>query len=210
MDESSLIQAARQGDLDSFNLLVLEYQDVIFNQASWLLKDRQAAEDITQETFIQAYKNLRGYRNGSFSAWLLRIVTNACYDELRRWKRRPLIPLEPVNREGEEIESSEWLADPGPTVEERLEGSELQAFLGHQLEALPADHRAILVLVDVQDFDYEEAAGALGIPVGTVKSRLARARLQLRKRLESHPGILSGFGYSIPTSANALRAPAEI
>jgi RNA polymerase sigma-70 factor (ECF subfamily) len=210
MDESSLIQAARQGDLESFNLLVSKYQDAVFNQASWLLKDRQAAEDITQDTFIQAYKNLPGYRNGSFKAWLLRIATNACYDELRRWKRRPLVPLEPLNRDGEEVESSGWLADPGPTVEERLEHSDLQAFLQNQLSALPADHQAILVLVDVQDFDYEEAASALRIPVGTVKSRLARARNQLRKRLEDHAGLLSGYGYPLSTSANALRTPAEI
>jgi RNA polymerase sigma-70 factor, ECF subfamily len=210
MDESSWIQAASQGDLDSFNHLVLKYQDAVYNQASWLLKDQQAAEDITQDTFIQAYKKLPGYRNGSFRAWLLRIATNACYDELRRRKRRQLIPLEPVNREGEELESADWLADPGPSVEERLERSDLQAFLERQIGSLPADHRAVLALVDVQDFDYEEAANVLGIPVGTLKSRLARARGQLRKRLETQPDLLSGFGYAFPTSARALRAPVEI
>ena len=210
MDESSLIHAARQGDLDAFNSLVLKYQDVVYNQASCLLKDQQSAEDFTQDTFIQAFKKLQTYRNGSFRAWLLRIVTNACYDELRRRKRRPLIPLELQNQDGEEIESIDWLADPGPSVEERVEEADLQAFLHRQLEQLPADHRAILSLVDVQDFDYEEAAAALGIPVGTVKSRLARARTQLRKRLEGHHGLLSSTGYPIFTFANALWAPGDI
>jgi RNA polymerase sigma-70 factor, ECF subfamily len=88
------------------------------------------------------------------------------------------------------------LADPGPSVEDRLEQAEIQKFLRFQLSQLPADHRAVLVLVDLQDFDYEEAAAALGIPVGTVKSRLARARTQLRKRLADHPAFLSSFGYS--------------
>lgn len=210
MDESNLIQAARQGDLDSFNLLVLKYQDAIYNQACWLLKDPLAAEDITQDTFIQAFKKLSIYRNGSFKAWLLRIVTNACYDELRRWKRRPLVSLEPVNREGEQVESPEWLADSGPSIEERLENADLQAFLARQLGDLPADHRAVLALVDLQDFDYEEAASVLGIPIGTVKSRLARARAQLRMRLESHPDLLYGFGYAFPTSTRVLRTPGEI
>jgi RNA polymerase sigma-70 factor, ECF subfamily len=196
MDDSSLIQAARRGDLDAFNLLVLKYQDVVFNQASWMLKDRQSAEDFTQDAFIQAFKKLETYRYGSFRAWLLRIVTNACLDELRRRKRRPLVPLEPLNQEGEEVESVDWLADPGPSVEDRLEQAEIQKFLRFQLSQLPADHRAVLVLVDLQDFDYEEAAAALGIPVGTVKSRLARARTQLRKRLADHPAFLSSFGYS--------------
>jgi RNA polymerase sigma-70 factor, ECF subfamily len=199
MDESSLIQAARQGDLDAFNLLVLKYQDVVFNQASWMLKDRQSAEDFTQDTFIQAYRKLPGYRNGSFRAWLLRIVTNACLDELRRRKRRPLVPLEPLNQEGEEVESVDWLADPGPSVEDRLEQADLSGLLQRQMDQLPADHRAVLVLVDLQDFDYEEAAAALGVPVGTVKSRLARARTQLRKRLADHPAFLSRFGYSFVT-----------
>jgi RNA polymerase sigma-70 factor, ECF subfamily len=210
MDESSLIQAARRGDLDAFNLLVLKYQDVVFNQASWMLKDRQSAEDFTQDTFIQAYRKLPGYRNGSFRAWLVRIVTNACLDELRRRKRRPLVPLEPLNQEGEEVESVDWLADPGPSVEDRLEQADLSGLLQCQMDQLPADHRAVLVLVDLQDFDYEEAAAALGVPVGTVKSRLARARTQLRKRLADHPAFLSSFGYPIVTSANALRAPGDM
>lgn len=92
MDEKALIQDALQGDLDAFNRLVLAYQDRVYNQAYRVLGESQAADDATQEAFISAYKNLRSFRGGSFRAWLLRIVTNACYDELRRRKRRPNHP----------------------------------------------------------------------------------------------------------------------
>ena len=104
MDEASLIQAARQGDLDAFNRLVLAYQDRLYTQAYRLLGEAEAAEDATQEAFISAYRNIHTYRGGSFRGWLLRIVTNACYDELRRRKRRPTQPLEPLDEEDEEIE----------------------------------------------------------------------------------------------------------
>jgi RNA polymerase sigma factor (sigma-70 family) len=91
MDEEALIQSAKEGDLNSFNRLVLAYQDLVFTQACRLLNDDQAADDATQEAFISAFRSIRKYRGGSFRAWLLRIVTNACYDELRRRKRRPTI-----------------------------------------------------------------------------------------------------------------------
>ena len=108
MDEVALIKSAQQGDLDSFNRLVIEYQDMVFNQAYRVMGVAQVAEDATQDAFISAFKNLKSFRGGSLKAWLLRIVTNVCYDELRRQKRRPTTPLEPLNREEEEIESPHW------------------------------------------------------------------------------------------------------
>jgi RNA polymerase sigma-70 factor (ECF subfamily) len=101
MDEPDLIRAAQHGDLDAFNRLVLAYQDNVFNTALRILGDEDLASDASQEAFISAFRGLNGYRGGSFRAWLLRTVTNACYDELRRRKRRPSIPLEPVNDEDE-------------------------------------------------------------------------------------------------------------
>jgi RNA polymerase sigma-70 factor (ECF subfamily) len=94
MDEVELIQYAQKGDLDAFNRLVLAYQDMVYNQAYRVIGESDAAEDATQEAFISAYRKIHTYRGGSFKAWLLRIVTNACYDELRRRKRRPTTPLE--------------------------------------------------------------------------------------------------------------------
>lgn len=190
MDENALIQAAQGGDLDSFNRLVLAYQDTVFSQAYRMMGEGEAAQDATQEAFISAYRNLGGYRGGSFRAWLLRIVTNACYDELRRRKRRPTTPLEPLDTEDEEVESPHWLADSKPSPEESAEQAELERALQHCLNGLPEDFRAVVVLVDVQGLDYTEASVSIGSPVGTVKSRLARARVRLRDCLQGFAELL--------------------
>ena len=184
MDEPALIQAAGRGDLDSFNRLVLAYQDLVFAQAYRMMGETEAAEDATQEAFISAFRSIHSYRGGSFRAWLLRIVTNACYDELRRRQRRPTTPLEPTDAEEEEIESPRWLADTGESPEERAERKDLDRAIQNCLEGLPPEFRAVVVLVDVQGFDYYEAADVIRKPVGTVKSRLSRARLRLRDCLQ--------------------------
>lgn len=184
MDEVALIRAAREGDLNSFNRLVLEYQDLVYNQAYRVLGEPQAADDATQEAFISAYKHLRSYRGGSFRAWLLRIVTNACYDELRRRKRRPTTPLEPLDDAGEEIESPSWMVDPEESPEETAERSELAGAIQNCINELPPEFRSVVALVDVQGMDYAEASEAMGTPLGTVKSRLARARARLRECLQ--------------------------
>ncbi len=185
MHEGELIYAAKKGDLDAFNRLVLAYQDLVYNQAYHMMGESESAEDATQEAFISAYRNLRSYRGGSFRAWLLRIVTNACYDELRRRKRRPTTSLEPLNSEGEEIESPRWLVDPGESPEELSERAELRQAIQNCMEGLPPEFRAVVILVDIQGFDYHEASQAIGKPVGTVKSRLSRARERMRECLQA-------------------------
>jgi RNA polymerase sigma-70 factor (ECF subfamily) len=192
MDETGLIQAARQGDLDAFNRLVLQYQDLVYNQALRMLSDEEPAADAAQDAFISAYRNLATYRGGSFRAWLLRIVSNLCYDELRRRKRRPTTPLEPQDDAGEEIESPRWAIDPSELPEDRLERAELERAIQHCLDELPDDFRQVVVLVDVQGLDYAEAAQAMGKPLGTVKSRLARARFRLRDCLVGFWELLPG------------------
>jgi RNA polymerase sigma-70 factor (ECF subfamily) len=184
MDEIALIQSAQKGDLDAFNRLVLTYQDLVYNQAFRMMNDPDTASDATQEAFISAYHHIKSYRGGSFRAWLLRIVTNACYDELRRRKRRPSIPLEPLDDAGEEIESPAWIADPSASPEESLEQAQVASAIQGCLDGLPDEFRAVVILVDVQGFDYYEAAQAIGKPLGTIKSRLARARLKLRDCLQ--------------------------
>jgi len=190
MDEAVLIKAAKKGDLDSFNRLVLAYQDMVYNQAYRLMGEHASAEDATQETFISAYKKLWTYRGGSFRAWLLRIVTNNCYDELRRRKRKPTTPLEPFNRDEEEIESPTWLEDPSETPEKAAERSDMRNALHKCLGELPPEFRAVVILVDIQGLDYAEAAQAIGKPLGTVKSRLARARVRMRNCLQSFRELL--------------------
>ncbi len=184
MNESALIHDAQHGDLEAFNRLVLAYQDALYNTALRILGDEDRAADATQEAFISAFRAINSYRGGSFKAWLLRTVTNACYDELRRQKRRPTTPLEPENDDAEEIESPRWLADGSMSPEEKFEAAELEHAIQHCLEALPTDFRAVVVLADVQGMDYAEVAAAVHTPLGTVKSRIARARLRLRECLQ--------------------------
>lgn len=184
MDETALIMYARTGDLDAFNRLVLAYQDMLYNTALRILGDDALASDATQEAFISAFKNLASFRGGSFKAWLLRTVTNACYDELRRQKRRPSVPLEPVNEMDDEIESPRWLADSSMGPAEQMEADELEHAVQHCLNQLPEDFRAAVVLADVQGMNYAEVAQILRIPLGTIKSRIARARLRLRECLQ--------------------------
>jgi RNA polymerase sigma-70 factor (ECF subfamily) len=193
MDEVELIQAARKGDLNAFNRLILAYQDMVFSQAYRVLGDPQAADDAAQVAFISAYKNLRKFRGGSFRAWLLRIVTNACYDELRRQKRRPTTSLEPLDDSGEEIESARWLADSSELPEDSILRTELGQAIQRCLERLPLDFRTVVILVDVQGMDYLEAASVIEKPLGTVKSRLARARQRMRLCLQE-------FWELLPTS----------
>lgn len=193
MDETALIQDAQQGDLDAFNRLILAYQDRVYNQAFRVLGESQSADDATQEAFISAYKNLRSFRGGSFRAWLLRIVTNACYDELRRRKRRPTTSLEPLDDAGDEIESPHWIADPGELPEDNIVRSELGQAIQDCLNQLPIDFRVVVVMVDVQGMDYQEAANVVGKPLGTIKSRLARARNRMRE-------CLQGFWELLPQS----------
>jgi RNA polymerase sigma-70 factor, ECF subfamily len=192
VDETALIQAARGGDLDSFNRLVLAYQDLVYNHAYRMMGENESADDATQSTFISAYNHLSSFRGGSFKAWLLRIVTNACYDELRRRKRRPTVPLEPLDDAGEEVESARWMIDPAEQPEERAERVELQRAIQHCLDNLPVEFRSAVIMVDIQGLDYSEASQVARKPIGTIKSRLARARLRLRD-------CLNGFAELLPT-----------
>jgi RNA polymerase sigma-70 factor, ECF subfamily len=187
MEETNLIRAALKGDLDAFNQLVLEYQDTVYNQAYYLLNDPAAAEDISQEVFILAFQKLVQYRGGSFRAWLLRITTNACYDEIRRWKRKRQIPLVPLDEDGTEMESPYWLADHGPSIEEMIEREEFVDRIQNLLDEMPLALKSAVMLIDMQEMDYAEAAQALNIPMGTLKSRLVRGRLKLRSLLMGSP-----------------------
>jgi RNA polymerase sigma-70 factor (ECF subfamily) len=190
MDEAALIFDAQRGDLESFNRLVLAYQDALYNTALRILGDEALAADATQDAFISAFRSITSYRGGSFKGWLMRTVTNACYDELRRQKRRPSVPLEPTNDEDEEMESPRWLADPSMSPEQKFEADELEHAIQHCLNALPVDFRTVVVLADIQGMDYTEVASAARVPLGTIKSRLARARLRLRECLQGFKELL--------------------
>jgi RNA polymerase sigma-70 factor (ECF subfamily) len=184
-DEEVLVKNAAKGDLDAFNQLVLRYQNLAYSHAYAILGDSDSAQDVTQESFIRAFQNMNRYRGGgSFRSWLLTIVTNSAYDVLRRSYRHPTQPLYPEDKDGEEMESPIWLTDPAASVQETVEQHELSRNVYRALDELPEVYRSVLTLIDVNELDYGEAAQALGVPMGTVKSRLARARLQMKHKLQ--------------------------
>ncbi|MGB9669249.1 MAG: RNA polymerase sigma factor [Anaerolineales bacterium] len=184
MNEQMLIQFAQQGDLESFNQLVLAYQDLIYTHAVRILGDSHAADDATQECFLSAFRSLATFRGGSFKAWLLRIITNQCYDELRRQKRHPTSALEPLNAEDEEIETAQWMVDPSESPEDQIAQGALRDAIQRCLDELPEEFRSVVVVVDMDGCDYAQAAQILSKPIGTIKSRLARARFKMQKCLQ--------------------------
>jgi len=190
MNEPALILDAQRGDLNAFNTLILHYQDIVFNTALRILGDEDQASDAAQEAFISAFRAIKSYRGGSFKAWLLRTVTNACYDELRRQKRRPTTPLEPETEDGDEMDSPRWLADPSLSPEQQNDADELEHAIQHCLNTLPTEFRAVVVMADIEGLDYTEVAAAVRAPLGTIKSRLARARLRLRECLQEFAELL--------------------
>lgn len=181
-DEESLVQAARSGDVEAFNVLVIKHQDRAYNLAYRILGDPAAAADATQEAFILAYRHIRSFHTGSFFTWLYRIVTNVCYDALRYQKRRPAVPFTRLGGAADDDREFDAPAhdDSPETVVQR---HELAALLQRHINALPADQRIALVLSDVQGLSYKEIADATRTNLGTVKSRLNRARARLRQSL---------------------------
>ena len=188
--ENTLIKSAQHGDIDAFNKLVLHYQGLLYRIALRIVRDECVAEDAVQEAMIHAFRHIKSFRGGNFKSWLARVTVNAVYDELRRGKRHNGIPLELFTNEGDEIESPDWMRDPESSPEERAEQSELQRAMHRCIKSLVPDYRLMVILVDMEGMSYEEAAYVARVPVGTVKSRLARARMQLREALQTYRNLL--------------------
>lgn len=190
MEESLLIEKAANGDLDAFNQLVMEYQELAFNVAYRIMADDAAAADATQDAVISMYRKLDSYRGGSFKGWFLRIVTNACYDQLRKQKRRPTVALEPETDEGEIFDSPVWIADKSAGPEETVMNTQLEKAIQDCINKLNEKHKVVLVMVDVSGENYETVAEVIQSPVGTVKSRLSRARLKMQECLQAARELL--------------------
>jgi RNA polymerase sigma-70 factor (ECF subfamily) len=187
LDETSLIAAAQQGKVDAFNDLVLTYQHQVYNLAYRIMGDPASAADATQETFIAAFQNLARFHGGSFKSYLMRIVSNRCYDELRRRKRRPAASFEDVEVD-EDV--NPMLVNGGEGPEAYTERQEMIHVIQAGIETLPPDQRITLVLSDVQGMDYQGIAEVMEVSLGTVKSRLARARSKLRDYLRANGELL--------------------
>ncbi|MDY7075857.1 MAG: sigma-70 family RNA polymerase sigma factor [Chloroflexota bacterium] len=188
MDEEGLITAAQQGKVDAFNELVLTYQQQVYNLAYRIMGDPASASDATQDTFISAFQNIAHFRGGSFKSYLMRIVSNKCYDELRRRKRRPIASFDDIGDVDEEANPA--LVNGGERPEGYTERQEMAHVIQTGIGMLPPDQRITLVLSDVQGLSYQETAETMGVSLGTVKSRLARARGKLRDYLRSQGELL--------------------
>lgn len=198
-NETNAIRASQQGDLEAFNQIIAHYQDFLFRVALRVTGDEDMACDAVQEACVLLFKNINSFRGDSLRGWLARIVSNVCLDELRRQGRQRTRPLETSNEQGEDLTSAYWMADFSSNPEREYQNHELHAVIQSHLEQLPPVHRMILTLIDMEELSYEEAAAALGVPMGTVKSRLARARTELRKKLlaSNYLAGMSISGYTI-------------
>jgi RNA polymerase sigma-70 factor (ECF subfamily) len=190
MDESRTIQQAQSGDLSAFNRLVMAYQSTAFNAAYRVVGSSEAAADACQDAFVKAYKSIQQYQGGSFKSWLLRIVTNTCYDQLRYSKRRPATSLENLADNPEE-HNTKLVSETEPP-EDRILRSELGDLIQVGINQLPEDQRIIVVLSDIQGLSYQEIAEIIDQPLGTVKSRLSRGRSRLRDFLLQRQELLPG------------------
>jgi len=185
LEDSQLVARSREGDLAAFNVIVERYQAQVLSVAWRVVGTRASAEDITQETFISAYRAIGKFRGGSLRAWLFRIASNLGVDFLRSSKRRPEDSLD---------QSLEPPAFQVASGDETPEQAALRGELGGEIQkailSLPDDQRVALLLIDVQGLSYDEAAEATGASVDTVKSRLSRARGKVRDILVKRPELL--------------------
>ena len=177
-EESRIVQKVIKGDVNAFEKLVLAYEKNVYNIALRMTGNSEDASDMTQEAFIKAYNSLHSFRGDSkFSVWLYRIVSNVCLDFLRSRNRRATVSLSVENDEGEEMELD--IADEASSPQALLDRSLTRDAVRRGLQALPPDHREILLLREIQGLSYDEIAETLDLEVGTVKSRIFRARKKL-------------------------------
>lgn len=176
--EASIVRKVLGGDANAFETLVLEYEKNVYNIALRMTGNSEDAADMTQEAFIKAYNSLQSFRGDSkFSVWLYRIVSNVCLDFLRSKNRRPTVSLSVEDDDGEDAQLD--VADESQSPELLLDRKLTRDSVRRGLDSLPPDYRQILLLREIQGLSYDEIAQALSLEVGTVKSRIFRARKRL-------------------------------
>lgn len=183
-----LVSRAQAGDVAAFEALVRRYERWVFTLALRMLGDRGEAEDMAQEVFLKTYRGLKGFKGTSrFSTWLYAIASHHCLNYLRARRRRPEASGGWAEGEdGEELQAADRLPDGAPRADALLERADLARIVQTELTYLTEDHRLILILRDIQGLTYGEIAEALGVELGTVRSRLHRARAEMRERLAVH------------------------
>jgi len=199
MTEQELVQAAGRGNSAAFEQLVRLYENKVYHLALRMCTSPEDANDVAQEAFLAAWKGLPSFRGESgFSTWLYRLTSNAAIDHLRRNKKQK----GDLSLDNEELSLD--AVDPGPRPQDAAEKGELKEAVEAGLRQLSDDHRQVLVLREMQELSYEEIAGMLGLDLGTVKSRISRARNALRKILLKN-GNLSGYLPSNPVNRSSRK-----
>ena len=186
LDDKEIISRCKQGDTDAFGQLVDRYQQRVYNIAFRMTNNHEDALDLAQESFLRVYRALASYKGESaFGTWVFRIASNVCLDELRKKKRQPLIALSTdALMPGEEGDYPiEIAAGEGHSPEQQLLRGEMRREITQALGQVSEEHRLVLVLRDIEGYSYDEIAEMVGVNVGTIKSRLNRARLALREVL---------------------------
>lgn len=186
-DEQAIITRAMKGETEAFTALISQYQNMAFSVAYRMLRDEDAAADVVQDSLIKAYRALHGFQGGNFRSWLMRIVANTCYDVLRAQQRHATDSLDDLLTEQDH---TPYLVDHAEGPESHAERMDLNKFIEAGIQALPPDQRLVLVLCDVHGYAYDEIAEIANLPMGTVKSRISRARLRLRDYLLNKPELL--------------------
>ena len=185
-EELRLVNAARGGDIGAFEELVRKYDRNVFRIANHITQNREDAEDVVQDAFLKAYQNLGQFQGQSkFYTWLVRIAVNEALMRLRRRRPERMVSLDEDINTGEDTIPRE-VADWAPNPEQLYNQSELREILQKTIQGLPPGFRTVFVLRDVEGLSTEETADALGLSIPAVKSRLLRARLQLRERLTKY------------------------
>jgi RNA polymerase sigma-70 factor (ECF subfamily) len=185
-DELRLVQAAKKGDVGAFGELVKRYDRNVFRIALHITQNREDAEDVVQDAFLKAYENLEQFQGQSkFYTWLVRIAVNEALMKLRRRRPERMVSLD-QEVQTEEDSMPREVADWSPNPEQLYNQAELRDILGKTIQGLPPSFRTVFVLRDVEGLSTEETAQALELSVPAVKSRLLRARLQLRERLNRY------------------------
>ena len=191
MSDKELVERAKAGDQSAFERLVIDNQNKVYSLALRLVNDREEAADLAQEAFVRAWQGLPAFQGeSSFATWVYRLATNVCIDHLRRKKRReavePAVSLD--DADGGWMEPADWEQDP----HRQLERLERGRALSRGLAALPDWQRRVLVLRELSGLSYQEIGEAMDLDLGTVKSRIARARLALRKILLEDGNFFDG------------------
>jgi len=181
-DDRDLVGRARRGDREAFTQLIVQYQVPLYNMALRMVGRPDDAADIAQEAFLRAWEKIRTLREAPFKSWLFQIAANLCYDHFRRGRRYGVMP-------DEETHNVIGLGIATPDPQERAEANERHRLVRESIQALEHDMRIAIVLRDVNGMAYEEIASVLRVPLGTVKSRIARARAQVQERLQQHPEL---------------------